>query len=1358
MKRRNRCVVPAMIAIAAGQALAQSDAAVQAKRGLSASEVRLPSGGVAHRTENVIIRRQTLSVPGSPTTILLWDEVDGAGFVRPHFAISTDGGRSVAGRVRENTNLVELQYATFDPLQGEPPVDPRFAAGASSDLYLVQCVVWPLPEFRAGIEAAGGKVVRYLPENSLAVRMAPGVAAKVRELPFIRWVGAYHPAYKVDPKVLLEVTGSGDAAAARYSIECFERGMGDQGRVADAILAMGGIVDIHTPDQFRMEATLTPAQVAAVAQLNEVNWIEPWGGPAQYDMNNVRAVGGANYIETTLGFTGQGVRGEVFDSELRNTHTEFTLITPVAHSPTFDPGDVAHGTSSYSVVFARGADPLARGILPNAEEGYFYDDGASTQFGGAQTRLAANQQLVNPALAFQCVFQTSSVGSARTTTYTAISAEVDDYLFITRLLSTQSQSNAGWFTGEPLNNSRPQAWAKNIVSVGAVYHFNDTDATNDRWISANASCSSPSGSVSSGPASDGRIKPDLCFYNDCIRAATKTNDTAMTEFGGTSSATPMTAGHFGLFFQMWHEGVWKGRGGQSTVFASRAAMTTAKAALINTATQYNWLGGGANGDITRVRQGWGRPNLQTLYDRRNETFIVDEEHALAPLATRSYTVLVPPGQPSLNVTMCYADPQGNPAVQATHRVNDLSLRVVDPGGTVYWGNNGLSAALTSTSGGVSNTKDTVENVFIANPLAGVWRIEVVGDVITQDANPATAAVDAVFSIWATGCREETMKRSPVYGYSVQSNGNDRLYRIDMETGEAVDLGLVGNGDMEGLSFGPDGNLYGITGSATATTGQLWNISIPPGSQVGGSFARNGIDAGMDYFDGALFQLQGNNSTSSILYRINPNTGAPTLVGNGAFFGDNIAINTLGAAFAVDAIFNFTLYSVNLSNGAMAAVGPLGITGSLQGGTSFSADNILYLLCSDGRIFTINTATGAATHRATVTVNGVTTGGWEGLAIDRFSAAAPMELPAFGSTFSSGTLTRGYFFTAPYNGAIQGVRVPNEAGETIQNVEIVRFTAGAPPVFPTTTNSFVSLGRFDNQPANQVISCNIPVAAGDIIGVLGACGTTTMRNSYGPANPTFASSMKGLPVTLRRMGMQFNLFDNAARDLWTENASSVSRIELYYTDGRNNLYLNGDQPGAGSTLVTTPLTTPLGTTTWTNGELFANSGNDPEFIAAGAQGNCFDGLGSPANCELVFNFDVDSVSFIYGGNLGGITVEARNAANVVVDSFTQLDTFSGQPAGPRILAAPGIRRLRWIEAVSGSFAALDNIRIHGAPFCYPNCDGSTGTPLLTANDFQCFLNKFAAGDLYANCDGSTGTPALTANDFQCFLNKFAAGCS
>jgi hypothetical protein len=62
-----------------------------------------------------------------------------------------------------------------------------------------------------------------------------------------------------------------------------------------------------------------------------------------------------------------------------------------------------------------------------------------------------------------------------------------------------------------------------------------------------------------------------------------------------------------------------------------------------------------------------------------------------------------------------------------------------------------------------------------------------------------------------------------------------------------------------------------------------------------------------------------------------------------------------------------------------------------------------------------------------------------------------------------------------------------------------------------------------------------------------------------------------------------------------------------------------------------------------------------------------------------------------------------------------------------------------------------------PPCYANCDNSTQAPILNANDFQCFLNNFAAGTSYANCDNSTQPPILNANDFQCFLNSYAAGC-
>ena len=64
---------------------------------------------------------------------------------------------------------------------------------------------------------------------------------------------------------------------------------------------------------------------------------------------------------------------------------------------------------------------------------------------------------------------------------------------------------------------------------------------------------------------------------------------------------------------------------------------------------------------------------------------------------------------------------------------------------------------------------------------------------------------------------------------------------------------------------------------------------------------------------------------------------------------------------------------------------------------------------------------------------------------------------------------------------------------------------------------------------------------------------------------------------------------------------------------------------------------------------------------------------------------------------------------------------------------------------------------GAGACYPNCDGSTASPVLNVADFSCFLSKFAAGNSYANCDSSTTAPTLNVADFSCFLSEFASGC-
>jgi hypothetical protein len=75
--------------------------------------------------------------------------------------------------------------------------------------------------------------------------------------------------------------------------------------------------------------------------------------------------------------------------------------------------------------------------------------------------------------------------------------------------------------------------------------------------------------------------------------------------------------------------------------------------------------------------------------------------------------------------------------------------------------------------------------------------------------------------------------------------------------------------------------------------------------------------------------------------------------------------------------------------------------------------------------------------------------------------------------------------------------------------------------------------------------------------------------------------------------------------------------------------------------------------------------------------------------------------------------------------------------------------------AGGNQPLMTLVVTPAGGCYANCDGSTGSPVLTANDFACFLNSYATGESYADCDGVGG---LTANDFSCFLNAYATGCT
>jgi hypothetical protein len=216
----------------------------------------------------------------------------------------------------------------------------------------------------------------------------------------------------------------------------------------------------------------------------------------------------------------------------------------------------------------------------------------------------------------------------------------------------------------------------------------------------------------------------------------------------------------------------------------------------------------------------------------------------------------------------------------------------------------------------------------------------------------------------------------VFGYSVSSdNESDDLFRIDMETGDAVDVGPVGFPSVEALAFQPGtGVLFGVDDSLD----QLVTIDLATGA---GTLVG---DLGLDVSDvGLSFDPAGNLFLSSDgeqnLYAVDPATGAATLVGplgqpvTGLTYGQGTLFGLGGDDF--DSLFD-NLVRIDAATGAATPVGPLGLSVD-DGGLDFDETGVLWGLrdsFEEVQIFTIDPATGAATIVAT------TLGGFESLAI------------------------------------------------------------------------------------------------------------------------------------------------------------------------------------------------------------------------------------------------------------------------------------------------------------------------------------------------------------------------------------------
>lgn len=162
-------------------------------------------------------------------------------------------------------------------------------------------------------------------------------------------------------------------------------------------------------------------------------------------------------------------------------------------------------------------------------------------------------------------------------------------------------------------------------------------------------------------------------------------------------------------------------------------------------------------------------------------------------------------------------------------------------------------------------------------------------------------------------------------------------------------------------------------------------------------------------------------------------------------------------------------------------------------------------------------------------------------VEPVGADSSLGLPNYSNTFSGNV--RGYYFIAPKDFVITGLRVPTNANTGAQNIAVLKFDNDVPPpLFSGTTNAFQTLGYWTNYTATDTIPVCFAVDSGNVIGIY---GNRADQNAYAPA--PYNTTIAGLPTTLTRSGMQLPLSSNPMSNVFSEAGGSISLVEMYYTD-------------------------------------------------------------------------------------------------------------------------------------------------------------------------------------------------------------------
>jgi hypothetical protein len=698
------------------------------------------STGPGSPTEGQAVNRTLAAIGGAEipgtTTDSEFSAREGAGLlpaaIRGRFSPRSYGSSS----------LISLSNGlSFDTRVGEPtiPVSLKsrettaasFSPAGLRRAYLVQLRPPLDNQARAALENLGAKVQWYVPTYAFLVRMDEATRAKVERLSSVRWVGRYHPAYKLSAQEgMRNTTGEAQLVVMLFSDADLNTARAEAEAAGVRVLEQS---ESEWNKILKVSADLD--RLADLAAIEDVLWIEPWH--AVYPNNN-RAQWVVQSDSPDLrsiwdrGLRGEGQITSTCDSGIRPTHDMFydpaDPVTGFGDYPNNrkivgyqtvaggDFGDEAsngyHGTHTAGTVcgddsITGGSSPFD-GMAPNAR--IYFMDGGKAGSGSIWIPLDLNYLYVVPYNG-NARLMSNSWGGGTAGAYDGSAMTTDQFMWNHKdFLVFFSNGNEG----PGPRTVGPPATAKNCVSVGAS--LNGTNASSMASFS------------SRGPTSDSRIKPTLVAPGDGetqwsgMWSAYGAGDHSYINYQGTSMSSPCAAGAVTLIRQYLDEGWYPlGRKTYGNGFSPSAALM--KAMAVNSAQDDYSVYVAPDNNV-----GWGRVNVDSVLYFEGESrrlVIIDNTIGLTTGEYVEYQFRVADNTIPLKATLVWTDYPGSP-LAGRQLVNDLDLLVSD-GATPFLGNyyfNGESAYNPQAS---PDTVNVEENVRL-NPghirTSGAWTVRV----------------------------------------------------------------------------------------------------------------------------------------------------------------------------------------------------------------------------------------------------------------------------------------------------------------------------------------------------------------------------------------------------------------------------------------------------------------------------------------------------------------------------------------------------------------------------------------------------------------------------------------------------------